>query len=177
VTIAREGSGMSARIRRDGLTSPLAIEFSPALPLGSRLLDSQIPVSITAGDVHATVRMTMTAATAELRVPFEGGWSIVPPAMPAMIGRRSEAPRVLSERLGADGRFTIALEGIAGRTYPFRVRAPEAGAARALKAEVTAGSARVSDPAAEGRERTVLLTFPAAGANADGYAALTLRVR
>ncbi|HET9268442.1 MAG TPA: hypothetical protein VFO31_09765, partial [Vicinamibacterales bacterium] len=169
--------GMSARIRREGLTSPLAIEFSPALPLGSRLLTSQVAVSITAGDVHATLGMTMTAATAELRIPFEGGWSIVPPAMPAVIGRRSEAPRVLSERLGADGRYTIALEGIAGRTYSFRLRAPSAPMARAIKADVTAGVARLSDVPANSRDRGLAVTFPAAGANADGYTAVTLSVR
>ena len=58
---------------------------------------------------------------------------------------RSEAPRVVSERLGADGRYIVSLEGIAGRTYSFRLRTPDAG------------------------ERVVAVTFPSSGANADGY--------
>jgi hypothetical protein len=69
--------------------------------------------------------------------------------MPAKIGRRSEAPRVISERLGTDGSYVVSFEGIAGRRYEFRVKAP-------------------------GGERTETRTFPATGANADGYTALTV---
>ena len=69
--------------------------------------------------------------------------------MPAKIGHRSEAPRVLSERLGADGGYTVSLEGIAGRSYVFRLKAP-------------------------GGERNETVTFPATGANADGYTATTV---
>jgi len=67
----------------------------------------------------------------------------VPPTMPARIGERSSAPRVLSERITADG-YTVSLEGIAGRSYVFRLKTP-------------AG------------ERSETLTFPATAANADGY--------
>jgi hypothetical protein len=84
-----------------------------------------------------------------LSVSYSGGWSIVPPSMPARIGHRSEAPRVLSERIGPDGGYVVSLEGVAGRSYVFRLKTP-----------------------AGNRNETV--TFPATGANADGYTALTL---
>jgi hypothetical protein len=86
---------------------------------------------------------------AELTVSYAGGWSIVPASMPAKIGRRSEAPRVISERLGADGGYVVSLEGIAGRSYAFRLKTPTG-------------------------DRNETVTFPATGANADGYTALTL---
>jgi hypothetical protein len=58
---------------------------------------------------------------------------------------------VLSERLGPDGAYVVSLEGIAGRSYSFRVRTPE------------------------GAERVERISFPASGGNADGYTALTVR--
>jgi hypothetical protein len=119
----------------------------------------------TAGDVHATVRATVNK-NAELSVSYTGGWSIVPPAMPAKIGNRSEAPRVLSERLTADGRYAVSLEGLAGRSYTFGVKAPDAGSP---VVQVSAGGVA----AVSGRpgERQVKITFPSTGANADGYTA------
>ena len=177
LTITRSATGIAVAIRRDGLTSPLEVEFSPALPLGARVSDPAVSVTATPGDIHATVKATMGVAMIELRVPFTGGWSIVPPAMPAVIGRRSEAPRVLSERLGTDGRYAVALEGIAGRAYSFRLRAPDLAIARALKVDVTAGTARLADAPGGGVERQVSITFPTAGANADGYTTVTLAAR
>jgi hypothetical protein len=91
--------------------------------------------------------------------------------MPAVIGRRSDAPRIVSERLGPDGRYTVALEGIAGRSYAFRLHAPgERGGDRTLTVEASAGSSAVAPPTPPGISgRTITITFPAAGANADGY--------
>jgi len=103
------------------------------------------------GDIHATVKTTVTT-TAELSVSYSGGWSIVPPSMPPKIGQRSQAPRVISERLGADGRYVVSLEGIAGRSYVFRLKTPTG-------------------------ERTETVTFPATSLNADGYTAVTLTFR
>ena len=112
--------------------------------------------------------------TAELIVTYTGGWSIIPPVMPAMIGRRSEAPRVLAERLDEKGRYTVSLEGLAGRTYSFRVRVPDAATGRSLAAETTPGSAAVIVEARGADERGVTVTFPATGANADGYTQATI---
>jgi hypothetical protein len=85
-----------------------------------------------------------------LAVSYSGGWSIVPPVTRPLIGQRSSAPRILSERLVEGGRYAVSMEGIAGRSYVFRLRAP--GAA----------------------DRAVTVTFPPTGANTDGYTALTL---
>ena len=145
LTIKRSPGAILASVRQTGLTSPLEIEFSPALPLGARVPDTAIRSDVTPGDVHATVRSKLSGASAELRVAYAGGWSLVPPVMPAVIGRRSEAPRLLSERLGADGRYIVSLEGIAGRTYSFVLRAPDVSIARAVSASVTAGTARLTD--------------------------------
>jgi hypothetical protein len=71
--------------------------------------------------------------------------------MPPAIGARSSAPRVLSERL--DGtRYVVALEGLAGTSYTFRV----------------------NRPTPDGGTRDVTVTFPTTGANADGYTATTV---
>jgi hypothetical protein len=145
--IRRTAGRITASVTRTGDALPIEVIFSPALPLGARVSGAGITLQPTPGDVHATAKATVTGA-AELSVAYTGGWSIIPPAMPARIGRRSEAPRVLSERIGADGRYVVSLEGIAGRTYTFRVRTPDG-------------------------ERAVDVTFPAAGANADGYTVVT----
>ena len=60
-------------------------------------------------------------------------------------------PRILSERLTAEG-YTVSLEGIAGRSYVFRVKSP-------------AG------------ERSETVAFPATGANPDGYSTRTVTYR
>jgi hypothetical protein len=132
----------------------------------------------TAGDVHATARATLTDSLV-LRVPFAGGWNIIPPAMPAVIGSRSRAPRVLSERLTAEttdaGRYVVSLEGLARQRYVFRVRTPDEGSARSLAVRTSDGSrATIAATAASGAERSVEITFPATGANADGYTTATL---
>jgi hypothetical protein len=125
--------------------APLDIVFSPALPLGA---SSSVPTEKTAGDVHATVRGVLRDRLT-LDVPYSGGSSIIPPVMPAVIGARSAAPRVLSERL-VDGKYVVALEGLAGRTYRFRLRA----------------WGKV--------DREVDVTFPSTGANEDGYSSRTI---
>ncbi|TAK15119.1 MAG: hypothetical protein EPO35_08320 [Acidobacteria bacterium] len=149
--LKRDAAGISLDVTRSADSAPIAVTFSPALPLGARVAGAGVTPQSTAGDVHATVTATVTG-TATLRVNYSGGWSIIPPSMPAKIGRRSEAPRVLSERLRADGAYVVALEGLAGRSYVFRLRSPEPGAA----------------------DRPVTITFPASGANADGYTATSM---
>ena len=145
--LKRVAGRITATVRRTGDATPLEVVFSPALPLGARVTKGGAAAE-TPGDLHATVRVKVMD-TAELGVSYEGGWSIVPPSMPAKIGHRSEAPRVISERLGADGGYTVSLEGIAGRSYVFRLNTPTG-------------------------DRNETVTFPATGANADGYTALTL---
>ena len=142
-------ASVGASVRRTGDPTPIEVVFSPALPLGAT--GNGGATAATPGDLHATVSAKVMD-TAELTVSYTGGWSIVPPTMPARIGRRSEAPRVLSERLDAAGSYIVTAEGLAGRSYTFRVRAP-------------------------GGDRNETVTFPAAGANADGYTTLTLTIK
>ena len=147
VTYRRTPRGIQAELTRhtSAAATPLAVSFSPALPLGA---STTLSVRQTPGDEHATVQGELRDQLT-LEVPYSGGWSIVPPVMPAEIGGRSLAPRVLSERISG-GRYTVALEGLAGRTYRFRVRAP----AKAWQ--------------------DVDVSFPATGANADGYTSRAL---
>ncbi len=162
--------------RRGGDPAPLEVDFSPALPLGARVTSPLARIRQTPGDVHAAVS-SMLVDQAELSVRHEGGWSIVPPVMPPAIGARSAAPRLLSERLtdAAGASYAVALEGIAGRAYTFRVNAPSPDAAAHLSARTgVGGTAAIVASATSGAARTVTITFPRSGANADGYVGLTV---
>jgi glycogen debranching enzyme len=148
--VRRGGGKMTLQLRRLGNDrTPFDVEFAPALPLGSRV-STQAELQRTPGDVHATLRAQVTDAV-ELAVSYDGGWSILSPAIPPAIGARSSAPRVLSERLGADASYVVALEGLAGQSYVFRVNRPD------------------------GTARPETVTFPTNGANADGYSTMTVR--
>ena len=169
--LRRSPGRITASVRRTSSDRlPLEVVFSPALPLGAVASGSGATTKLTLGDVHVTMT-AMVIDTAELRVTFSGGWGIVPPVMPAVIGHRSEAPRVVKERLGQDGRYLLSLEGIAGRSYDFRVLAPDAASAQALSVEISAGGS-VEIGRVKGSERIVAITFPGGGANADGYSAV-----
>ena len=146
--IRRTAGRITASVRRSGDVTPIDVVFSPALPLGARL-SGAIP---TPGDVHGYSKMKVMDK-AELSVTYSGGWAIVPPSIPPRIGQRSEAPRVLSERLDTSrgGDYVATLEGLAGRTYTFIVKLPSGD-----------------------RQETV--TFPTTGANADGYTVTTLSI-
>lgn len=181
-TVRRTDGAMTAVVRRSGaVRGPLAVVFSPALPLGARVSGAGVLTRTTPGDVHASVQATVTDS-AILRVSYAGGWRIVAPAMPAAIGERSHAPRVLSERLSAiprgappgTARYEVSLQGLAGRTYEFRILAPDDASARNLSAEGSAGAVVVPLPWDGGTARAVRVTFPADGADADGYTAATV---
>src|ERR1019366_7643533 len=92
--VLRRGNGRIALAlrRAGGDRAPIDVEFSPALPLGARVSTSRAEIRRTQGDVHASVRasLPMTGAEAvELAISYDGGWCIVPPAMPPAIGARS----------------------------------------------------------------------------------------
>ena len=176
-TVRRSATAMTVTIRRTGDRSPIDVVFSPALPLGARVTAAGASSTETPGDVHAAVGAVL-ADSATLSVAYDAGWSIMPPSMPAMIGSRSRAPRVLSERLGTGTdreRYVVTLEGLAGQRYTFRVWAPDEATARGMS--VIAGPnarATFAPVAPAGRQRTVEVIFPATGGNADGYVAATL---
>jgi len=176
LVIQRSSGRITATVTRAGDATPIEVVFSPALPIGARVSGNGATVDITPGDVHATVSATV-GGKAELSVSYAGGWSIVPPVMPARIGRRSEAARVLSERQGADGRYEVALEGIAGRSYTFELIAPDARTADSLAVETSVGRAELSPHVSDSPTRPVVVTFPPDDTNADGYSTTTLRVR
>ena len=174
VTVRRAAGRIVAEVSRAGAAStPLELVFSPALPLGARATGAGVVTDVTPGDVHATVRGTLGGGATRLEVPFTGGWSIIPPPARPAIGDRSSAVRVLSERLAGE-RYTVALEGLAGRTYRVRVRAPRVAAAGDLTIATGAGGAAATVTAGVHAEHAVDVTFPAAGANADGYTALSI---
>ncbi len=185
IVIRRESGAVTLAVRRAGGDRvPLQVVFSPALPLGARASGAGVTVRVTPGDVHATVQGAVTDSST-LRVSYSGGWSIVPPAMPAVIGERSHAPRVLKERLAAgprgappgSERYEVSLEGLAGQTYEFHILAPDASAARNLTAEIGSGASVRSEPWKSGAGRTLEVTFPHDGANADGYTAATVALK
>jgi hypothetical protein len=177
-TLRRMSGGMTAVVRRRGPDrSPLELVFSPALPLGARGSGGGARTSATPGDVHATVSAPITDSSV-VEVRYTGGWAIVPPVMPAPIGGRSRAPRVLSERINGTGsaghRYVVALEGLSGRRYAFGIRAPDEAMASALDATASAGASVQLGPKTPGTLRTVEVIFPSTGANADGYTKTTL---
>ncbi len=146
-TIRRGSHGMTLEAQLAGSDIPFALDFDPALPLGAGVpFDGGSPV-MHAGDMHLR-RRAMIRDTATIEVPFVGGWRLIPPLMPPAVGARSAAPRITSERL-VDGRYTVTLEGIAGRSYDFRLIPPS------------------------GVERTETVAFPAEDADDDGYVAVT----
>jgi hypothetical protein len=173
-TLRRTADAMTLVPRRLGPDrSPVEIVFSPALPLGARTSGAGVAMMTTPGDVHASSHVSLTDS-ATLTVRFTGGWAIVPPVMPATIGSRSRAPRVLSERLSADDRYAVALEGLSGQQYVFEVRTPDEASARALEAATSVGSSARLSLVTGRAQRMVQVTFPSSGANADGYTTATV---
>jgi hypothetical protein len=161
--------------REGGDRAPLDVEFAPALPLGATGTDGTT-ITHTPGDEHGQVRRSVSDS-AQLVVRYAGGWSITAPVAAVPVGSRSTAPRILSERMDASGErsYDVALEGLAGRAYTFRVRAPTANGARALRARAGGGaSATPGADVSNGTSRPVTVIFPVAGANADGYTATTV---
>lgn len=144
VRLTRREGRYRAELNRQGGSGTIEVVFMPALPLGATTAGERTE---TPGDVHATARGTLQQSLS-LEVPYQGGWSIVPPAHRPAIGDRSTAPRILSERL-INGTYTATIEGRAGTTERFRIR--------------------------EGDDwHEVELAFPAAGASPDGYTTATL---
>ena len=171
VAVRRGAGALTLTVQRRGTVgTPIEIEFAPALPLGVTISGSGV-VTRTSGDVHASVRASLTDST-QLRVEFDGGWSILPPSSTATVGARSSGLRVLSERLASSTAtsYEVALEGLAGRSYTFLIGAPSRDGARRLAARASDGAtATVDNLSGNGTIRRVAVIFPSSGANADGY--------
>jgi glycogen debranching enzyme len=174
--LRRGGRGMVASVRRTGGDdAPLEVIFSPALPHGAVAEGAGVTASRFARDMHGIARALLRDQV-ELRVGHGGGWSIEPPETRPMIGDRSHAPRVLEERIGADGQYQVIVEGLAGRSYTFRVHAPDQAAASGLLVSAGGGGSAVAGKAA-GETRWVEITLPRSGANADGYTTASIGFR
>ena len=174
--VRRSAGALTLSVQRRGTNgAPIEIEFAPALPLGATLNGSGA-LTRTPGDVHASVRASLTDST-QLRVVFDGGWSIQPPSSMATVGARSSGPRVLSERLASStgASYEVALEGLAGRSYVFVIGAPSRDGARRLAVRASNGAtATVDNLSGDGTKRRVAVIFPSSGANADGYSSTTV---
>ena len=177
LAIRRTADMVTVLARRHGPDrTPIELRFSPALPLGATPLSVGWTLRTTPGDVHATLDASLTDSI-PLGVRYRGGWTIVPPVMPAVIGSRSRAPRILSERLNStatEERYAVELEGISGQGYRFTIQSPDTAASIGLRAEASDGATATFGPAPSGRARPVEVTFPATGANADGYTMTTV---
>ncbi len=180
-SIIREGGALTLRLSESPppydmtrglkpLSSPVEVEFSPALPLGATVALPAADVTRTAGDVHGTVRARFSDVTAELRVPYSGGWSILQTDRSGTrIGERSHKPRVVSERL-VDGTYLVTVEGRAGEQGSFTLMPPDATMTTRVAVQATNGAtARITPVPGRTARRTVSVGFPATGANADGY--------
>jgi glycogen debranching enzyme len=160
---------------RPVISRPVEIEFAPALPLGATSLVPDSAIQDTPGDRHATVRGRLDSTEVEIRVPFAGGWTLIPSRVPApRPGARSTQQRVISERMVA-GRYTLTVEGLAGSRGYLTVVPPNRSRDMKVVAEDAAGARAMtmSTPGSTTRH-DIMFTFPATGANADGYTTVQL---
>jgi glycogen debranching enzyme len=175
IQLRRTSTMISAVVRRVGRDrTPMQLFFSPAIPLGARLSSPGAAAQVTPGDIHSTVQVTLADSIA-VGVRFTGGWSVTPPSIPATIGSRSRAPRVLSERMeDVDARYVVALEGLGGQQYSFVVHTPDDATARSLSAAASNGASATLFAGGSGVDRRITITFPTTGTNADGYSMTTV---
>jgi glycogen debranching enzyme len=194
VRVQRTPNGLDAVVTRHTAGgAPIAVVFSPALPLGSevvraawregargdsvRVAPGASVVQATPGDLHVTIAGEV-AREATFTVHARGGWSVIPPRTAPRIGDRSSALRIVSERLTSNGAFAVTLEGRAGATYDLFVRGPFGSSPPAITVtppEVVMPALRLGAPDARGWSR-LRLSFPTQGGDDDGYVAVTLQV-
>ena len=150
--VRREHGAMHLAVVRANGAERIALRviFAPAMPLGSVVEGDQAMVQRTDGDIHAAMER-FVVERAILTVRYADGWSIVVPTVRPAIGARSTAMRVLSERMVKD-QYIATLEGLAGSTHTVQLRTPSS----------------------RGVLRSISVTFPASGANADGYTSTTI---
>jgi hypothetical protein len=187
ISIIREGGALTLRLSESPqppysllrglkpLSSPVEVEFSPALPLGATVALPPADVTRTEGDVHGTVRVRFDDMRAELRVPYSGGWSITATDRSGpRVGERSHKARVLSERL-TDGTYRVLVEGLAGQRGYFTLMPPDPTSKRRIVLEAVPGAEALIVPRPGSTTRfDVSLLFPSTGANADGYTSAQL---
>ncbi|HEY7568242.1 MAG TPA: GH116 family glycosyl hydrolase [Gemmatimonadaceae bacterium] len=160
--ITRERGRLTATLQVRGATRPISLTFAPRLPLGAR----NAPDSIT--------RAVRDSATLDVR--FDGGWLAEIPLAVARVGERSRAARIVQEVLDADGSYRVILEGRAGSTTLFYTVGPPEHVASLSAGTLRPGGGATPGNPARGLLRWWQVTFPANGANADGYVTIVARM-
>ncbi|MBK8250369.1 MAG: hypothetical protein IPK85_23680 [Gemmatimonadetes bacterium] len=155
---------------------PIEVTFAPALPLGATNVQSMVPG---AGPVQQFPGAVVQASTARLRerlrlgTSWEGGIEVATATEAPRIGARSRALRIISERL-VGGRHVITVQGRAREGYQLRLR----GTAPIERVTVEPSTASVGPLALAQPDslgwQTLQVTFPAEGADDDGYVTVTL---
>jgi glycogen debranching enzyme len=130
--------------------------FSPALPLGAELRGvtangAAVPClrRDTGADVHVDCRLAL-GARLDVVIHHTPGWSVLLPPPEPRRGERSQALKLLTQRLRGDT-LMLRVSGLAGRTYDLAVRTP-------------------------GGVRRVRVLIPGPGDKMDGYADADVRV-
>jgi hypothetical protein len=136
---------------------PVRIQFRPRIPLGASAIQ------------HAPARAVADSST--FTTTYAGGWSVQLPEARARIGERSQAVRVLRERMAASI-YEVDLEGRAGSSTALATHGPGAHSVT-----LSAGSVTEVGAAAAGATRAQWrVIFPTVGANADGYVSIVARL-
>jgi len=73
-----------------------------------------------------------------------------------------------------EDRYVLSLEGLGGQQYSFVVHTPDDPTARSLSAAASNGGSATLAAAASGIDRSITITFPPTGTNADGYSMTTV---
>ena len=172
--VRRKGASLLAELWRTAgdPARPLAVTFAPALPLGADGVTTMEAGEPRVERFPGAVVVTTSGRLRErlrLGVSWQGGWDVSPPTRAPRIGERSQAIRVVSERMEGD-RYVVRLEGLAGTVYTLRVRGPDGDVAVRASPGVAEGTAA----AGVGGWRNVTVAFPREGGNDDGFVALSL---
>src|SRR5688500_3856890 len=126
-TIRREAGLYAVTLRRETPGQPLFVRFSPALPLGARILhirvddrDAPLQLDETPHDVHPVVEVQL-ASSIEIEIDYEGGMELIATAERLEIGDASTAARLLDFRRDARD-YVVTVEGAPGSGHTFAVR-------------------------------------------------------
>ena len=160
--LARASDALTLEIDNPGL--PIAIDFSPQLPLGATLRTATVdgrPSAVLLEqhdyDRHARVRVTAATGTTAVQISIADGILVMPMTSKAELGQRSRNPILANARLADD---VLVLEGwVAGPAH--------AGVVVCSEREAT-GAAIAAVPTGKGCSQVTLT--PRSEPGDDGYA-------
>jgi hypothetical protein len=176
-TLKREAQNIQLHMRREtpGVAA-IVVKFSPALPLGASAIvaasGASVGVTTEAGAVVASVQDELVSES-RITLNWTGGWEVVPPTHRPLVGDRSRALRVLSERM-IDGKYVVLLQGRALASYTLRVRAPaELTGIVVEPSTAVMAPLRLTRPDESGWS-DLRLSMPNGEADADGFVTIRL---